>query len=118
MWPQRIGDLSPIQRGLRIGRKGADRSDRTIGHNGEQILIPEIVAVAKRREPTLFRRALQALRTATKPLTARDIMLGMLAARGVTEATPHQVRVLTNGLMRSLMNNRGRTVETIGEGSP
>jgi hypothetical protein len=42
-----MGDLSPIQRGLRIGRKGADQSDRTIGRNGEQILIPEIVAAAK-----------------------------------------------------------------------
>jgi hypothetical protein len=50
-----MGDLSPIQRGLRIGRKGADQSDRTIGHNGEQILIPEIVAAAKRRELAPFR---------------------------------------------------------------
>ena len=41
----RMGDLSPIQRGLRIGRKGPDQSDRAIGHNGEQILISEIVAV-------------------------------------------------------------------------
>ena len=67
---------------------------------------------------TLFRRALETLRTATKPLTARDIMLGMLAAKGVTDATPHQIRVLTNGLTRSLMNNRERTVETVAEGSP
>jgi len=32
--------------------------------------------------------------------------------------TPHQIRVLTNGLTHSLMNNRGTTVETVGEGSP
>ena len=67
MWPQRIGDLSPIQRGLRIGRKGADRSDRTIGHNGEQILIPEIVAAAKGRELAPFRPA---------PLLARPLFPG------------------------------------------
>jgi hypothetical protein len=42
-----MGDLSPIQRVVRIGRKGADQSDRTIGRNGEQILIHEIVAAAK-----------------------------------------------------------------------
>jgi Ion channel len=47
-----MGDFSPIQRGPRLGRKGADRTDRTIGHNGEQILIPEIIAAAKRRELT------------------------------------------------------------------
>jgi hypothetical protein len=70
------------------------------------------------RRGTLFRRGLEVLRTATKPLCARDIMLGMLAAKGITDATPHQIRVLTNGLTRSLMNNNGRTVETVGEGSP
>jgi hypothetical protein len=58
------------------------------------------------------------MRAAGKPLTARDIMLAMLATKGVTDATPHQIRVLTNGLTRSLMNNRGRTVETVGESSP
>jgi hypothetical protein len=70
------------------------------------------------RRGTLFRHALEAMRAAGKPLCARDIMLGMLVAKGVTDATPHQVRVLTNGLTRSLMNNRGRAVETVGEGSP
>lgn len=67
---------------------------------------------------SLFRHGLEAMRAAGKPLAARDIMLAMLATKGVTDATPHQIRVLTNGLTRSLMNNQGRTVETVGEGSP
>jgi hypothetical protein len=70
------------------------------------------------RRGTLFRHALEALRGADKPLCARDIMLAMLATEGVRDATAHQIRVLTNGLTHSLMNNRGRTVETVGEGSP
>lgn len=53
---RRMGDFSPIQRGLRIGRKGADRSDRTIGHNGEQILISEIGAVRDGTGRTVYLR--------------------------------------------------------------
>jgi hypothetical protein len=54
-----MGDLLPIQRGFRIGREGADQSDRAIGHNGEQILIFEIAVAAKRRElaPSRQRRS-------------------------------------------------------------
>jgi hypothetical protein len=39
-----MGDLSPIQRSLCGGKKGSDQSDRAIGHNSEQILIPEVAA--------------------------------------------------------------------------
>jgi hypothetical protein len=52
----KLGDLSPIQRSLRIGRKGLDQSDRAIGCNGVQILIPEIAASDKRRKPFRGRR--------------------------------------------------------------
>jgi hypothetical protein len=45
-----MGELSPIQCGFRIGRKGADQSNRAIGHNGAQILILEIAVAAKRCE--------------------------------------------------------------------
>jgi len=78
----------------------------------------ELCAHSWFRRGTLFRHGLEALRAATKPLTARDILLSMQAARGVTDATAHQVRVLTNGLTRSLVNNQGKSVETVGEGSP
>jgi hypothetical protein len=48
-------DLSPIQR----GRKGRDQSDRAIGRNGAQILIPQIDASDKRRELFCGRRSLR-----------------------------------------------------------
>jgi hypothetical protein len=51
-----------------------------------------------------------------KPILGADIIDPLIAH--AEPATPHQIRVLTNGLTRSPMNNRGRTVETVGEGSP
>lgn len=67
---------------------------------------------------TLFRRSLDVLRTATKPLTAREITEAVLAARGVTDATPKEIRDLTGGIQASLQNQKGKTVEIVGEGMP
>jgi hypothetical protein len=46
---------------------------------------------------TLFRDGLSVLRTAQQPLCAREIILGMLAAKGVKNATAAQIRSLTGG---------------------
>jgi len=43
-----LNDLSSIQRSFRIGKKEADSSDRTIGHNGEKILIFSFVPSRER----------------------------------------------------------------------
>jgi hypothetical protein len=67
---------------------------------------------------TLFRDALGALRTAQGPLSAREMVLGMLAAKGVRNATAAQIRSLTGGITNSLRNNEGKAVERVGEGSP
>lgn len=67
---------------------------------------------------TLFRNALDVLRGAEKPLTAREITERLLAARNVTDATPKEVRNLTGGVQASLRNQEGKTVEAIGEGMP
>jgi hypothetical protein len=67
---------------------------------------------------TLFRDALGALRTAKEPLSAREMVLAMLAAKGVTNPPADRVRSLTGGVCNSLKNNEGRTVERVGEASP
>lgn len=67
---------------------------------------------------TLFRGALEALRTAAKPMTARELVIAMLAAKGIQNAPAARVRSLTGGVTNSLRNNEGKTVEIVGEGSP
>jgi hypothetical protein len=48
------------------------------------------------------------LRTATEPMTVREIAAAVLAAKGVTDATHKQVRDLEAGLRSSLENNAAR----------
>jgi hypothetical protein len=42
----------------------------------------------------------------------------MLAAKGVTDATPLQIRNLLGGVQSSLANHVDKTVEKLGEGMP
>jgi hypothetical protein len=79
----------------------------------------------RRRQPnpwfkrgTVFRHALDVMRQAEGPMTAREITLAMLAAAGVTDASPKAVRDLIGSVNSNLQNKRGSTVETIGEGMP
>lgn len=67
---------------------------------------------------TLYRCALDTLRTAAKPLTARELVIAMLAAKGIKNAPAARVRSLRGGVTNSLRNNEGKTVECVGEGSP
>jgi len=66
---------------------------------------------------TLFRSAIDVLRKATAPLTAREITDAVLAARGI-EATDKQRRDLEGGVRASLEGNIGKGVERVGEGMP
>jgi hypothetical protein len=66
----------------------------------------------------LFRAALEALRDAAGPVTVRELADAVLAARGVTDATPKQHEMLQQALRSSLENHVGKTVERVGEGSP
>lgn len=66
----------------------------------------------------LFRGALDTLRTAAGPLSARELVVGMLAAKGIKNPPAARVRSLTGGVTNSLRNNEGKTVERVGEGSP
>ncbi len=67
---------------------------------------------------TLLRHALDVLRKAQGPLTAREITEVMLAARGVTSASPKALRGLIASVQTSLQNHEGKTVSRVGEGSP
>jgi hypothetical protein len=70
------------------------------------------------RRGTLFRTALDVLRPAKEPMTVRQIVDGLLASKGVTDATPKQYKDLQAGLRASLEGHSGKTVERVGEGSP
>jgi hypothetical protein len=67
---------------------------------------------------TMYRDALDVLRKADKPMSPREMVLALLAAKGITTATDEQLRGLAGGLNNSLRNNEGKTVETVGQGHP
>jgi hypothetical protein len=64
---------------------------------------------------TLFRHALEVLRTAEEPLTTREVVLAMLQARGLSEPTSRHVRDLYGGVQSSLRNCNGKSVVRVGE---
>jgi hypothetical protein len=63
---------------------------------------------------TLYRHALDVLRQAKEPLTVREIVERMLAAKGVTDATSKAVIGLMGGVHAALMNHDGETVVRVG----
>src|ERR1700682_5927907 len=72
----------------------------------------------KRRQPnpwfkrgTVYRRAVDVLRTATGPLTAREIAERVLAAANVTK--PHKAALadLTGSILASLRNHDGKGIQ-------
>ena len=67
---------------------------------------------------TLFRHALDVLRTAERPLTAREVTERVLAAQGTTDASPKAVGDLSGSVLSCLVNREGRAVVRHGEGVP
>jgi hypothetical protein len=67
---------------------------------------------------TVFRHAVDVLRNASEPLSAREIAEAMLAAKGATDAKPKAVSDLTASVLVSLRNNEGQTVRTVGSERP
>jgi hypothetical protein len=68
----------------------------------------------RRRKPnpwfkrgTMFRHALDVLRDAERPMTVREIVLRMLAAKGVTDATPKRIRDLGGAVQAALRDHKG-----------
>ncbi len=67
---------------------------------------------------TILRNALDALRQAQGPLTAREITERMLAARGVPAPAAKTMRSLIASVQTSLQNHDGKTVGRLGDGIP
>ena len=74
----------------------------------------------RRRKPnpwfkrgTVFRLAVDEMRKADAPLTVREITERMLVTRKVTDATPKEIRDLAGGVLSSLRNHTGKTVEPL-----
>jgi hypothetical protein len=82
------------------------------------------IAVRRRKLNPWFKRgegyrcALDLLRKAEKPLTAREIGERMLAERAVTGVTKKQVRDLAGGIQTGLRSHEGDTVARGDDGLP
>lgn len=69
------------------------------------------------RRGTMFRAALDVLRTATGPMTSREIAERLLADKGATPTLP-QLRDLVAGLNSCLRRFDGKAVRNVAEGMP
>jgi hypothetical protein len=85
----------------------------------------EAVIKMKRRQTgkwfkrgTLYRKAVDVLRTATEPLTATDLAWAVLAANGIQTDDRKAVQILGQGIQSSLRNHAGKGVQQVNEGSP
>ncbi|HLK83376.1 MAG TPA: hypothetical protein VKT99_18055 [Xanthobacteraceae bacterium] len=67
---------------------------------------------------TLFRQALEVLRGAAEPMTAKEITAAVLASKGIMDATDKQHAGLQAGIRTSLEDHAGKTVERVGDGVP
>jgi hypothetical protein len=79
----------------------------------------------KRRKPnawfkrgTVYRRAVDVLRTATEPLTAREIAGRVLASANVIKPNKAALADLTGTILASLRNHKRKGVERANEGAP
>lgn len=67
---------------------------------------------------TVYRAALDVLRAAPKPMTAREIAEAMLMAKGITGVPRRAVSNLGQSVMSSFHNHKDSAVIVVGEGSP
>jgi hypothetical protein len=67
---------------------------------------------------TLYRSAIDVLRTAASPMTVAEIVSDMLIDKGIRDATAKQIDKLCAGVRASLENHAGKTVDRVGEGLP
>ena len=79
----------------------------------------------KRRRPnpwfkrgTVYRRAVDVLRTATEPMTAREIAERVLVTANIKRPDKRALADLTGTVLASLRNHSGKGVHRDNEGSP
>jgi hypothetical protein len=67
---------------------------------------------------TLSRQAVGILRNSAEPLTIREIVDRMLAAKGVTDARIDQIRGMQSAVLATFRNRKGLGIEAVGNGKP
>ena len=67
---------------------------------------------------TVYRRAVDVLRTAAEPLTAREVAERVLAAANIKSADKAALADLIGTILASLRNHDGKGVQRTNEGSP
>lgn len=67
---------------------------------------------------TMFRYALDALRTASGPLTVAELTKAVMAARNIENATTKQRKAIEAAIRSCLETNAGKTVQRVGEDVP
>ena len=67
---------------------------------------------------TLYRRAVDAMRVAEKPMTATEIAWAVLKAAKIETDDNKAVGILGQGIQASLRNHEGKSVEVTNEGIP
>jgi hypothetical protein len=67
---------------------------------------------------TVYRRAVDALRTATEPMTAREIAERVLMAANITEPDSAALADVIGTINSSLRTHDGKGVQRTNEGSP
>jgi hypothetical protein len=79
----------------------------------------------KRRKPnpwfkrgTVYRRAVDVLRTAAEPMTAREIAERVLVTANIERPDKAALADLTGSILASLRNHQGKGVERANEGAP
>jgi hypothetical protein len=79
----------------------------------------------RRRKPnpwfkrgTVFRHAIDVLRRAQRPLTAREMTEAMLAAKGISDPPAKDLRGLIASVQSCLHKRKGGTIRAVGEGMP
>jgi hypothetical protein len=63
-------------------------------------------------------RRLRLAKAGVKPMTVRELIEAMLAAKGASDASPKVVRDLQGGVTSALRTYEGEAVVTVGEGMP
>jgi hypothetical protein len=66
----------------------------------------------------MYRKAVDVLRTADRPLTATDIAWKMLEAANIKNATKTDAQVVAQGILRGLLSHNGKGVRNVAEGKP
>jgi hypothetical protein len=87
--------------------------------------VEAVIKMLDRRQPnpwfkrgTVYRRAVDVLRTAPEPLTAREIAERVLVVAKVGNPKRAAVADLTGSILASLRNHVGKGVQRTNEGSP